>query len=224
MANLALLDLVSPYVLRGENLGAQHAALSVIRVVSYATATDDFGVVVRGRCEFNGHASIDLGSGGLKVDAGVDEGAAAFDPNRRDPVFDIGETAIEFELFVPHEGSAIISTGAAGITATSFAPVRDVFDAWDVLPLDPAPSDYPSTGFTLDLVLEAPSLRPPFLHPAKLDAQGLLTPDASVQEVSITLPKLRFRLTMASSLQGLWLGSASAARRSTCPTTRRHPR
>lgn len=195
MANLALLDLISPYVLRGENLGAQHAALSVIRVVSYSTATDDLGVVVRGHCEFNGHASIDLAGGGLRVDAGVDEGAAAFDPSRRDPIFDIRETAIEFELFVPHAGSAIIATGAAGITATSFTPVRDVFDAWDTLPLDPAPSDYPSSGFTLDLVLAAPSVRPPFLHPAKLDAQGLLTPDASVREVSISLPKLRFRLT-----------------------------
>lgn len=39
MPNLALLDLIAPYVLRGENLGAQHAALSVVRVVSYETAT-----------------------------------------------------------------------------------------------------------------------------------------------------------------------------------------
>ena len=73
MPNLALLDLVAPYVLRGENLGAQHAALSVLRVVSYETAADDFGIVVRGRCEFNGHASIDPTAGGFRVDAGVDE-------------------------------------------------------------------------------------------------------------------------------------------------------
>ncbi len=36
---------------------------------------------------------------------------------------------------------------------------------------------------------------PPFLHPAKLNDQGLLSPDASVQEVSLTLPRLRFRIT-----------------------------
>src|SRR5665811_1773003 len=38
MPNLALLDLVLPYLLRGENLGAQHAAFSVLRVVSWDTA------------------------------------------------------------------------------------------------------------------------------------------------------------------------------------------
>jgi hypothetical protein len=59
MPNLALIDLITPYLLRGENLGAQHAALSVVRVVTYDTAADDFGIVVRGRCEFNGYASID---------------------------------------------------------------------------------------------------------------------------------------------------------------------
>lgn len=192
MANLALLDLISPYVLRGENIGAQHAALSVLRVVSCEEACDDFGVVVRGRCEFNGHMNID--PGGLRVDAGADEGAAAFDPNRRSPVFDIRETAVAFELFVPRAGSAIIAAGAATITDPGFTATRDVFDAWDALPLDPAPSDYPASGFTLDLILDAPSVRPPFLHPAKLDAQGMLIPDKSVKEVALTLPKLRFRL------------------------------
>ena len=33
MANLALLDLVLPYLFRGENLGPSHAALSALRVV-----------------------------------------------------------------------------------------------------------------------------------------------------------------------------------------------
>ena len=200
MPNLALLDLVAPYVLRGENLGAAHAALSLVRVVSFETATDDFGVVVRGRCEFNGHASIDPTAGGLRIDAGVDEGAAAFDPSRRDPVFDIRETAIAFELFVPRAGSAIVAAGAVAISAPEFSPTRDVFDAWDTLPLDVAFSDYPTTGFTLDLLLEAPSLRPPFLHPAKLNDQGMLIPDTAVREVSISLPKLRFRLTHGNAI------------------------
>lgn len=200
MPNLALLDLVAPYVLRGENLGAAHAALSVVRVVSYETATDDLGIVVRGRCEFNGHASIDPTAGGFRIDAGVDEGAAAYDPGRRDPVFDIRETAIEFELFVPRAGSAIVAAGAGAVTAAGFTPTRDVFDTWDTLPLDPAPSDYPTSGFTLDLLLEAPSLRPPFLHPAKLNDQGMLMPDPSVREVAIGLPKLRFRLTHGNAV------------------------
>ncbi len=200
MPNLALVDLIVPYVLRGENLGNQHAALSAMRVVSYDTAADDFGIVVRGRCEFNGHASIDLSGGGLRVDAGVDEGAAAFDPNRRTPVFDIRETAIEFELFVPRAGSAVVAAGALTIAAAGFTPTRDVLDVWDTLPLDPDPTDYPASGFTLDLILAAPALRPPFLHPAKLNDQGLLTPDTSVREVSITLPKLRFRLAHGNAI------------------------
>ena len=191
MANLALLDLVLPYLLRGENLGAQHAALSVLRVVRWETAVDDAAVTIRGLCEFNGYARIDPSSGGLAINAGVDEGAGAFDASRRTPVFDIRETAIEFELFVPRAPSAIIAAGESGITASGFTPARAVLTALGAGPV----SDYPSSGFTLDLILEAPSIRPPFLHPAKLNDQGVLSPDTSTREVSITLPKLRFRLS-----------------------------
>jgi len=191
MASLALLDLVLPYLLRGENLGAQHAALSVLRVVRWETAVDDAAVTIRGLCEFNGYARIDPSSGGLAINAGVDEGAGAFDPSRRSPVFDIRETAIEFELFVPRAPSAIIAAGESGITAAGFTPARTVLTALGAGPV----SDYPSSGFTLDLILEAPSVRPPFLHPARLNDQGVLSPDTSTREVSITLPKLRFRLS-----------------------------
>lgn len=191
MPILALADLVVPYLLRGENLGAQHAALSVISVVSWETASDDLGVAIRGRCEFLGRASIDIDNGGLRI---VDEAAPAYDPARRAPVFDLRETSLDFELFVPRVGSAIVAAGEAGISAPAFAPVRALFDVWGTLPLDSAPSDYPASGFTLDLILKAPTLRPPFLHPAKLNDQGLLMPDPSVREVEITLPRLRFRL------------------------------
>ena len=191
MPNLALLDLVLPYLLRGENLGAQHAALSVLRVVSYETSSDDTGVTFRGRCEFNGYASIDPSGSGLRIDAGVDEGARAFDPNRRSPVFDIRETAVDFELFVPRSPSAIIATGEAGIAAAGFTNARTVLTALQSAPVN----DYPSSGFVLDLVLQAPTVRPPFMHPAKLTDQGVLTPDPSVREVAITLPRLRFRLS-----------------------------
>ena len=172
-------------------MGAQHAAFSVLRVVSWETAVDDAAVTIRGRCEFNGYARIDPSSGGLAITAGVDEGAGAFDASRRTSVFDIRETAIEFELFVPRAPSAIIAAGESGITATGFTPARTVLTALSAGPV----SDYPSSGFTLDLILEAPSIRPPFLHPARLNDQGVLSPDTSTREVSITLPKLRFRLS-----------------------------
>ena len=197
MPNLALLDLVAPYVLRGQNLGAQHAALSVLRVVAFDSAADDFGTVLRGSCEFNGKLKIDPLQGGLRIsgNALVDEAAPAFDPNKRAPVFDIRETRVDFELFVPRAGSDIVAAGATSITATGFAGTRAVFDVWDTLPLDAPPSDYPASGFTLDLILNAPTLRPPFLHGAKLTAEGMLESDEDNFEVTLTLPKLRFRLS-----------------------------
>ena len=195
MQNLALADLVVPYLLRGQNLGAQHAALSALRLTSWDLASDDFGIVIRGHCEFNGYLTIDTSNGGLRLDAGVSEAAAAYDPAKRTPIFDIRETSVEFSLFVPRAGSAIIAAGATSIGAAGFTPVRNVFNAWDTLPLDPAPSDYPASGFTLDLILKAPSLRPPFLHPAKLDSTGLLEPDPAFTEVELGLPRLLFRMT-----------------------------
>src|SRR6478736_5529810 len=106
MANLSLIDLVAPYVLKGENLGTNHAALSVIRVTGFDVASDDFGICIRGRAEFDGRGLFDT-SGGFKV-VGKNEASPPFDPNKRDPVFDLAETALEFELFVPRDGSLII--------------------------------------------------------------------------------------------------------------------
>ena len=96
--NIALADLVSPYLIRGENLGANHALLSAIRVVSYEFAADAFGTVIRGRCEFNGRGSLDVGRGSFSLTGLVDEGAPTFDPNRRREIFDINETSLDFEL------------------------------------------------------------------------------------------------------------------------------
>lgn len=194
MPNLALLDLIRPYVLRGENLGGQqHAALAAIRVVSFETATDDWGIAMRGRCELNGFFRINPAAGGLQsIAAGVNEADPAFDPNRRDPVFDLRETAIDFELFVPRVASAVIAQGEATIGAAGFANARTVLQA--LRPIGAGPDDYPASGFTLDLIVAAPSLRPPFLHPAVLNALGLLAPHPTLTEVELTLPKLRFRL------------------------------
>lgn len=200
MANLALADLVLPYVLRGENLGPQHAALSVLRVVSFEVASDAFGTVIRGSCEFNGRMQINPLSGGLQLNAGVDEAAPAYDPNRRTPIFDISETKVDFELLVPRAGSAIVAQGAQTITATGFAGTQAVLNNWDTLPIDTPTSDYPTSGFVLDLILKAPTVRPPFLHPAKVNSQGLLEPDTAFQEVALTLPKLRFRMTHGNAL------------------------
>ncbi|HEX6888661.1 MAG TPA: hypothetical protein VF143_11195 [Candidatus Nanopelagicales bacterium] len=187
MANLALADVVLPYVLRGENLGPSHAALSALRVVTFETSTDALGVTLRGRCEVNGRLQLDPAAGTLS--ASVDEATPAHDPSRSDPIFDLRDTTVDFELFVPRAGSAIVAAaqptfgaGAAGTAA--------LFSDWGAA----TPADYPSTGFVLDLILTAPRLRPPFLHPAKVSAIGVLEPDPSFQEVALTLPRLRFRI------------------------------
>lgn len=198
--NLSLIDLISPYVVRGENLGANHAALSVIRVVSFETAMDATGIVIRGQCQFNGRARIDIGAGRLDVAAVVDEAEPAFDPNRRSPIFDLRETTVDFELLVPRVGSSIIASGVGSVSDAGFTPTRDVLDVWDAPPLDTPLSDFPSSGFSLDLVLNAPTVRPPFLHPAKMLNTGLLVPDTAFQEVAIRLPKLRFRLAHGNAI------------------------
>ena len=49
MANeLALFDLVGPYVLKGDTFGQWHAALSIIYVSDYSVTADDGGIVIRG--------------------------------------------------------------------------------------------------------------------------------------------------------------------------------
>ncbi len=213
MANLALADLVIPYLLKGDNLGANHAALSVLRVASYEIASDDFGIAVRGRAEFNGQGLVDIAKGRLQIAAQTSEAAPPFDPQRRAPIFDLSETSIDFELFVPRDGSLIIGQGANTIPVGAFDNARNVLNVWDTLPVDPAPSDYPSSGFTLDLIVNLPSVRPPFFHPAKMDDRGLLVPDPSFKEVALNLPKLRFRLTHGNALNaqlGFALVSAGA--------------
>lgn len=193
MANLALLDLVLPYVLRGENIGPTHAALSVLRVVQFETAGDEFGVALRGHCEVNGSLDFFPSSGTL-VAGGVDEAAAPHDPSRSDPIFDLRDTTIDFELFVPRQASQIITAAQPQLNASASdtsALLNDLAAA--------TPSDYPSTGFIFDLILNAPKVRPPFLHPAKVSPIGTLMPDDSVQEVALVLPRLRFRFSQGNA-------------------------
>jgi len=189
VANLALLDLVLPYVLRGENMGPTHAALSVLRVVQFETATDELGIALRGHCEVNGSLDFFPSSGTL-VAGSVDEAAPPHDPSRSDPIFDLRDTTIDFELFVPRQGSQIMSAAQPQLNAAA----SDTTALLDDLAAA-TPSDYPSTGFVFDLILNAPKVRPPFLHPAKVSPIGTLMPDESVQEVALVLPRLRFRFS-----------------------------
>ena len=189
MANLALADLVLPYVFRGENIGPSHAALSALRVVTFESSADAFGVTLRGHCEVNGSLDFFPSSGTLVAGA-VDEAAPPHDPSRSDPIFDLRDTTVDFELFVPRQGSAIVANAQPLLAAGPTAP-NAVLSDWQTA----SPADFPSTGFTFDLILNAPRLRPPFLHPARVSTIGVLEPDTAHQQVAITLPRLRFRVS-----------------------------
>ena len=69
--DLALADLIRPYLLKGEST-AWHAALSVIYVESYEAAASDDGTVIRGIARFSGNVdppSYDPVTGTLRAGA-----------------------------------------------------------------------------------------------------------------------------------------------------------
>lgn len=200
--DLALVDLVRPYLLRGETT-AWHAALSVIYVESYQTAASADGTVIRGTARFSGNIdppSFDPTTGTLSVGAGNTEGHPRTQPDRREPWLDITDARVEFALTVPRAAGQIVAAGVAGVPGgnAAFQPVRNVLTALDANPADAPPSDYPGTGFTLDLVLAGIEIRPPFLQPAKMEANGLLVPDTSRPDVVFNLPKVKVRVSQGS--------------------------
>jgi large repetitive protein len=201
IADLALVDLSRPYILKGENTD-WHAVLSVILVESFETALGAEGTVIRGVARFSGDVEItfDPMNGVLRAQAANTNGHPRTQPGRREPWLDITDTRVEFAMSVPRSAGTIIANGVASIPGgdVNFAPVRAVLDAWDSIPGDAPPSDFPGTGFTLDLVLAGIVLRPPFLKPAKLEADGLLVPDPSRPDVSFTLPRIKLRLAQGS--------------------------
>lgn len=201
--DLALADLVRPYLLKGENTD-WHAVLSVIHVEKFEDAQSAEGVVIRGVARFSGdfEISFDPVNGTLRAKAANQDGHPRNQPGRREPWFDITDTRVEFALSVPRAAGQIVANGVASIPGSdaAFAPVRAVLDALDAVPADAPPSEYPGTGFMLDLVLAGIVLRPPFLKPAKMEADGLLVPDPSFTDVTFTLPRLKLRLAQGSDI------------------------
>ncbi len=198
--DLALADLFRPYILLGEST-AWHAALSVIYVESWETATGPDGVVIRGIARFSGDIdlpSFDPTTGTLRASTSNTEGHPATQPDRREPWLDITDTRVEFALTVQRAAGSIITAAVASISDTAFGPARRVLETWDATPDDSPPSDYPGTGFALDLVLSGIEIRPPLLHPAKMEANGLLVPDTSRNDVVFELPKVKVRLSQGS--------------------------
>lgn len=195
--DLALVDLVRPYLLRGETT-TWHAALSVIYVESYETSLGPDGVVIRGIARFSGNIApptFDPVTGTLSAGAGNVEGHPRQQPDRTEPWLDITDTRLEFALSVPRTPGDIIQTGEAQITDTDFQATKDVLNTLD--------DDYPGTGFILDLVLAGIELRPPFLQPAQMEPNGLLIPHPGRNDVVFHLPKVKVRVSQGSDINAV---------------------
>jgi hypothetical protein len=201
--DLALFDLISPYVLRGDTFGQWHAALSVIYVSEHTVAIDDAGIVIRGIGRYSGdigRPNFDPKTMTLSWAAENTEGHPANDPGRRDPWIDISDDQIVFELSAPRVASQKVAVAVAAIGNTAgFAEAAAVLSAYDSNALHPPPSDFASTEFTLDLLISTAVLRPPFLRGAKLDPSGILAEDPTKAQVKITLPMIKLRLQQGSN-------------------------
>ena len=191
---LSLVDLVSPYVLQGDTFGDWHAMLGALRVAEHEIAFDENGVTIRGTVDFEGNLTLDPS----RMQLGFDntENHPENDASRRDPWIDVKDTKLDFQLVVTREASQKVATAVTAIGGNAaFAGAAAVLAAYDNVPLDAPPSDYPSTSFTLDLLLTSIVLRPPFLRGAKREANGQLVPDPEHQQVRFTLPRIKFRLS-----------------------------
>ncbi|HYI60143.1 MAG TPA: hypothetical protein VEX66_18395, partial [Microlunatus sp.] len=209
--NLALIDLISPYVLRSTDIGTWRPILAILFVDHCDTVADESGVVLEGVAHFSSDSlpffdpkNAVLGSTPLADKPSSTPKATEAvhpkdDPERRDPWFDLRDTSVDFRLVAPRTASQKVATGLAGAAGDAFAPTAAVLAAWDAAPSDAPPSDYPNTAFTLDLLLTAAVLRPPFLHGARMDVDGALVPDPDHDRVSLTLPRLKLRLTQGSN-------------------------
>lgn len=201
--DLALADLFRPYLLKGVTTD-WHAVLSILYVESYETALSAEGATYRGIARFSGDVEIvfDPTAGVLRASATNAEGHPRNQPDRRDPWLDITDTRVEFSLTAARAAGNIVVNGVAGIApgdVAAFAPVNAVLTALDPPPVTAGNSDYPSTAFTLDLVLSGIELRPPFLKPAKMLADGLLQPDPTKPDVTFHLPKVKLRVSQGSA-------------------------
>lgn len=194
---LSLIDLVSPYVLQGDTFGAWHAVYAALRVAEHEVAADESGITIRGSVDFEGNLAIDPSN--MSLGWSNTENHPQNDASRRDPWIDVRDARLDFQLVVPRVASQKVSTAVAAIgTSPDFANTAQVLAAYDNIPTDAPPSDYPSTGFVLDLLLTTVVLRPPFLRGAKRDPNGQLVPDPENEQVKFTLPRLKFRLSQGS--------------------------
>ena len=171
----------------------------------------------RGR--FRGNLSIDPSSMALTwANAGIRRKTP-----RRDPWIDVRDAKLDFQLVVPRVASQKVSTAAAASGGNgAFTNSAQVLTAYDTNPNDAPPSDYPTTGFILDLLLTSVVLRPPFLRGARREANGQLVLDPQNERGQIHASRLKFQLAQGQANTDpltATLLSAGAKAASTIPAT-----
>lgn len=198
--DVALYDLVAPYILRGAPLGPIHAAISVLHVQDYDDATSAEAVVIRGMAQFRGEtgAFIDPQTMTFGVNAQNVEGHPRDDDGDRNPWIDLRDSNVRFELTAPRTASQIAVAAANTLDPVADTDILDLLDALDSTPDATTPSDYVSTEFTLDMVVTSAVLRFPFLKGAELLPDGRLVPIAGDDRVEIFLPRFKLRLVQGS--------------------------
>lgn len=199
MSDLSLIDLMIPYVLRGSGFGLWHPALAALAVEEHETSISNEGVVIRGRASFLGSISpfLDLDNMRFGIESENVEGHPLNDPGRRNPWIDIRDSKIEFQLTAPRIPSQKVAQAVTGLAGKpEFSDESAVLTAYGA----GAVSDFPNTEFTLDIMLTAVVLRPPFLRGAKRGADGQLVPDPQNSEVKFTLPRIKARLAQGSGV------------------------
>jgi hypothetical protein len=208
MADFALLDVVTPYVLGGAAIGDPlHELLSALFVTDVETSFDDNGIVVSGMARFSADltarpprftppANISF-AGTVTTDHDTTRQPGAF--------WDFPDIAIRFRLTAPRTSSPVADLVVNGGPSGSPAPlgnagVRNVLTGLGQgAPAAGAPAaDAPETAFHLDLLIDAATLHLPFLAGATLDGNGILAPDANNPHVTLTLPKIKLSVQQTS--------------------------
>jgi hypothetical protein len=194
---LALSDLIAPYFLLGRSTAPLHPVLELLEVDAYDATADALGAVVRGRARFGAGGDVYFDPRSAELGSGAPH--PRDDAGRRDPWIDISDTTVDFELSAPRQAGASIVAAQANLAATTaFANTRNLLAALDPPPVNALPTDYPSTAFTLDLLITSAVIRPPFLHPARLREDGRLEPDPDRTSVALLLPRILLRMTQTS--------------------------
>ncbi|OCB55639.1 hypothetical protein A5722_16965 [Mycobacterium vulneris] len=199
--SLALIDIVAPHVFGAAAIGEPlHELISALFVQDMETCFDDSGVVVSGMARFSADltanpprftppASISF-SGTVNVDHRTARHDGAW--------WDFPDVAIRFRLTTARASSPAVDTVIGGPGGTP-APRTTNNAAATVLtglgqgvsPAGQPGQDAPSTVFHLDLLIDAATLHLPFLTPAMLGPDGMLSVDPSKTAVTVTLPKIK---------------------------------